>query len=75
MDFIDQIKVLAAKIPKLSESIKTEEATKNALVLPLLNILGIMFLIPLKLFLNLQLIMAQKKAKRLITLLFRMVNQ
>ena len=30
MDFIDQIKVLAAKIPKLSESIKTEEATKNA---------------------------------------------
>lgn len=40
MDFIDQIKVLATKIPKLSESIKTEEATKNALVLPLLNILG-----------------------------------
>jgi Uncharacterized conserved protein len=40
MDFIDQIKVLASKIPKLSESIKTEEATKNALVMPLLNILG-----------------------------------
>ncbi len=40
MDFIDQIKVLSAKIPKLSESIKTEEATKNALVMPLLNILG-----------------------------------
>lgn len=40
MDFIDQIKVLAAKIPKLSESIKTEEGTKNALVMPLLNILG-----------------------------------
>lgn len=40
MDFIDQIKILAAKIPKLSESIKTEEATKNALVMPLLNILG-----------------------------------
>ncbi|WP_440948414.1 type I restriction endonuclease [Methanosarcina sp. T3] len=40
MDFIDQIKVLATKIPKLSESIKTEEATKNALVMPLLNILG-----------------------------------
>ncbi len=32
--------MLATKIPKLSESIKTEEATKNALVLPLLNILG-----------------------------------
>jgi len=40
MDFIDQIKVLATKIPKLSENIKTEEGTKNALVMPLLNILG-----------------------------------
>lgn len=39
MDFIDQIKVLSAKIPKLSESIKTEEATKNALVIPLLKML------------------------------------
>ena len=40
MDFIDQIKELAARIPKLRESIKTEEATKNALVMPLINILG-----------------------------------
>jgi len=40
MDFIDQIKVLSAKIPKLSDNIKTEEGTKNALVMPLLNILG-----------------------------------
>ena len=40
MDFIDQIKELAARIPKLRENIKTEEATKNALVMPLINILG-----------------------------------
>jgi hypothetical protein len=40
VDFIDQIKVLAAKIPSLTVNIKTEEATKNALVMPLLNILG-----------------------------------
>jgi hypothetical protein len=40
MDFIDQIKVLATKIPSLSMNIKTEEATKNALVMPLINILG-----------------------------------
>lgn len=40
MDFIDEIKVLAARIPKLSESVKTEEATKNALIMPLLNVLG-----------------------------------
>ena len=40
MDFIDQVKALAARIPKLSENISTEEATKNALVMPLINILG-----------------------------------
>ncbi|MDD3043423.1 MAG: type I restriction endonuclease [Methanosarcinaceae archaeon] len=40
MDFIDQIKELAARIPKLRDNIKTEEATKNALVMPLINILG-----------------------------------
>jgi hypothetical protein len=40
VDFVDQIKVLAAKIPSLSVNIKTEEATKNALVMPLINILG-----------------------------------
>ncbi|MCQ1535851.1 restriction endonuclease [Methanosarcina sp. KYL-1] len=40
MDFIDQIQELAARIPKLRENIKTEEATKNALVMPLINILG-----------------------------------
>ena len=39
MDFIDPIKVLAAKISSLSVNIKTEEATKNALVMPLINIL------------------------------------
>lgn len=40
MDFIDQIQELAARIPKLQENIKTEEATKNAFVMPLINVLG-----------------------------------
>lgn len=40
MDFIDQLQALAAKIPKLSEHLQTEEATKNALVLPFISILG-----------------------------------
>jgi hypothetical protein len=40
MDFGDEIKALAAKIPKISENICTEEATKNALIMPFLNILG-----------------------------------
>ena len=40
MDFIDEIKSLASKIPDIAENISTEEATKNALVMPLINILG-----------------------------------
>lgn len=40
MDFKDQLQTLAAKIPRLCEVLKTEEATKNALVMPFIGILG-----------------------------------
>lgn len=40
MDFPEQLKSFITRIPKLSESISTEEATKNALIMPLLNIMG-----------------------------------
>jgi len=40
MDFIDEIKALASRIPALRDSILTEEAAKNALVMPMINILG-----------------------------------
>jgi hypothetical protein len=40
MDFIDEVKALASRIPNLKDSIQTEEATKNALVMPMINILG-----------------------------------
>ncbi len=40
MDFIDQLNALAAKVPKLCDVLKTEEATKNALVMPFIGILG-----------------------------------
>jgi hypothetical protein len=40
MDFIDQLRVLSAQAEKLSEHIKTEEATKHALVLPFIGALG-----------------------------------
>jgi hypothetical protein len=36
MDFIDQLKALAGKIPAL---LQTEEATKNALVMPFIRAL------------------------------------
>jgi len=40
MDLEEQLKSFIARIPKLSESIGTEEATKTALIMPFLGILG-----------------------------------
>jgi predicted type IV restriction endonuclease len=40
MDFIDKIRELSARIPKQLEYIQTEEATKNALVMPFISALG-----------------------------------
>ena len=40
MDFIDRIRELSARIPKQLEHIQTEEATKNALVMPFISALG-----------------------------------
>jgi hypothetical protein len=40
MDFIDQIKTLSARIQKQLEFIQTEEAAKQAFVIPFINILG-----------------------------------
>jgi hypothetical protein len=41
MDFIDQIKSISQQIQKLKDQILTEEATKNAFVMPFINALGI----------------------------------
>lgn len=40
MDFKDQISQLAARVEKMKNQIQTEEATKNALVMPFIQILG-----------------------------------
>ena len=40
MDVLGEIKALAARIPQQLDRIKTEEATKNALVVPFLSALG-----------------------------------
>jgi predicted type IV restriction endonuclease len=40
MDFIDKIRDLAARIPKQLDQIKTEEATKNAFIMPFISALG-----------------------------------
>jgi predicted type IV restriction endonuclease len=40
MDFKDQIKILGERVSKLKDQIQTEEATKNAFVMPFLQALG-----------------------------------
>jgi len=40
MDLIDNLKNLAQKILKIKDSVLTEEATKNALVMPFISMLG-----------------------------------
>ncbi|MBW3637989.1 MAG: restriction endonuclease, partial [Armatimonadetes bacterium] len=40
MDFADKLAALAAKIPALCPRLQTEEATKNALVMPFISALG-----------------------------------
>ena len=40
MDFKDQFKQLSERVPKLKEQILTEEATKNAFIMPFIQLLG-----------------------------------
>ncbi|MDR1963628.1 MAG: hypothetical protein LBQ50_07600 [Planctomycetaceae bacterium] len=40
MDFKDQIKQLAERIVKIKDQVATEEATKNAFIMPMLQYLG-----------------------------------
>lgn len=40
MDFIDSIKQFAARIPAMKDMLPTEEATKNALIMPFFQLLG-----------------------------------
>ena len=40
MDFSDRIRELAIRIPKQTANIQTEEATKNAFVMPFITALG-----------------------------------
>lgn len=40
MDLIDQLKDLSSRIRKVKDGIQTEEATKNAMIMPFIQILG-----------------------------------
>lgn len=40
MDFIDQLRILSSRILSTKDIIQTEEATKNSMIMPLIQILG-----------------------------------
>jgi len=40
MEFKDQIKLLADRVTKMQDKIQTEEATKNALIMPFIQTMG-----------------------------------
>ena len=40
MDFKDQILQLASRVEKMLPQLQTEEATKNALIMPFIQVLG-----------------------------------
>lgn len=40
MDFIDEVRTLAARIATAKDRVQTEEATKNAMVMPFIHLLG-----------------------------------
>ena len=40
MDFIEELRNLSTTIERLENSVPTEEATKNAFVMPFINLLG-----------------------------------
>ena len=40
MDFKDQIKLIGDRVTKLKDQIQTEEATKNAFIMPFIQALG-----------------------------------
>ena len=40
MDFIDQVRALASRVSTAKDSVSTEEATKNAMIMPFIQLLG-----------------------------------
>ena len=68
MDFIDQIKVLSDKVFELREYLETEEATKNALIMPFIGALGYDVFNPKEVTPEYTCDFAEKRGKKLIML-------
>ena len=75
MDFIDKIRELSARIPKQLEHIQTEEATKNALIMPFIAALGYNVFDPTEVTPELNADVGIKKGKRLTMLSYAIASQ
>jgi len=67
MSFDEKIAALIQRLPKLTDHLQTEEATKTALVMPLSRRSGTMFLTRKRWFPNLPPMSEQKRERRSIT--------
>jgi len=65
MDFKDTIKQIAERIEKLKESILTEEATKNAFIMPFINALGYDVFNPLEVIPEMDCDLVKKKGEKI----------
>ena len=65
MDFKDSIKQLADKVVQLKEGIQTEEATKNAFIMPFINVLGYDVFNPLEVVPELDCDLVKKKGEKI----------
>lgn len=64
MDFKDSIKQLSERVFKLKENILTEEATKNAFIMPFINALGYDVFNPLEVVPEMTCDIAMKREKK-----------
>ena len=64
MDFKDELLILAERVGKLKDNVKTEEATKTSFVLPFLQALGYDIFNPKRLHPNVFATMERRKAKK-----------
>ena len=65
MDFIDHCKQLADRIVSLKEQILTEEATKNAFIMPFIQMLGYDIFNPLEVIPEMDCDIAKKKGEKI----------
>ena len=65
MDFKDQIRQLAERIASMKEQIKTEEATKNAFIMPFIQILGYDVFNPLEVVPEMDCDISKKKGEKI----------